>query len=149
MDLRSNYRSRADPHDLWDCGSDNRATVAFARSFRASDLNRFRSHAAGREMNAVAETITAAGGLGGLAATITGIATLLAARRTASQLEPDHGTSVKDQLNRIEKSLDEHGVQLDHQSAQLLQITHRVDSVTDHAHDAHSEIYRRLAKLEK
>lgn len=100
-------------------------------------------------MNVVAETITAAGGLGGLAATITGIATLLAARRTASQLEPDHGTSVKDQLNRIERSLDEHGVQLDNQSAQLLQITHRVDSVNDHAHDAHSEIYRRLAKLEK
>ena len=74
-------------------------------------------------MNPVAEIITAAGGFGGLAATITGIATLLAAKRTASQLEPDHGTSVKDQLNRIEKSLDEHGIQLDHQSSQLLQIT--------------------------
>ena len=100
-------------------------------------------------MNAVAETITAAGGLGGLAATITGIATLLAARRTASQLEPDHGTSVKDQLNRIEKSLDEHGVQLDNQSSQLLQITHRVDSITDHAHDSHSEIRKRIASLEE
>ena len=100
-------------------------------------------------MHPAAELITAAGGLGGLAATITGIATLLAAQHTASQFEPDHGTSVKDQLNRIERSLDEHGVQLDNQSAQLLQITHRVDSVSDHAHDTHSEIYRRLEKLEK
>ena len=100
-------------------------------------------------MNVVAETITAAGGLGGLAATITGIATLLAARRTASQLEPDHGTSVKDQLNRIERSLDEHGDQLDHQSAQLLQITRRVDSIDDHAHDTHREIYQRLTVLEE
>lgn len=99
-------------------------------------------------MNAVAEVVTAAGGLGGLAATITGIATLLAARRTAGQLEPDHGTSVKDQLNRIEKSLDEHGVQLDHQSSQLLQITRRVDSIDDHAHDTHREIYQRLTAVE-
>ena len=100
-------------------------------------------------MNPAAEIITAAGGFGGLAATITGIATLLAARRTASQLEPDHGTSVKDQLNRIERSLDEHGDQLDHQSAQLLQITRRVDSIDDHAHDTHREIYQRLTALEK
>lgn len=99
-------------------------------------------------MNPVAEIITAAGGFGGLAATITGIATLLAAKRTASQLEPDHGTSVKDQLNRIEKSLDEHGIQLDHQSSQLLQITRRVDSIDDHAHDSHSEMRRRIAALE-
>lgn len=99
-------------------------------------------------MNPVAEVITAAGGFGGLAATITGIATLLAAKRTASQLEPDHGTSVKDQLNRIEKSLDEHGVQLDHQSSQLLQITRRVDSIDDHAHDSHAEIRKRIAALE-
>ena len=99
-------------------------------------------------MNPVAEIITAAGGFGGLAATITGIATLLAAKRTASQLEPDHGTSVKDQLNRIEKSLDEHGVQLDHQSSQLLQITRRVDSIDDHAHDSHSEMRKRIAALE-
>ena len=98
-------------------------------------------------MNPVAEIITAAGGFGGLAATITGIATLLAAKRTASQLEPDHGTSVKDQLNRIEKSLDEHGIQLDHQSSQLLQITRRVDSIDDHAHDSHSEMRRRIAAL--
>ena len=100
-------------------------------------------------MNPVAEVITAAGGFGGLAATITGIATLLAAKRTASQLEPDHGTSVKDQLNRIEKSLDEHGIQLDHQSSQLLQITRRVDSIDDHAHDSHSEMRRRIASLEE
>ena len=99
-------------------------------------------------MNPVAEIITAAGGFGGLAATITGIATLLAAKRTASQLEPDHGTSVKDQLNRIEKSLDEHGIQLDHQSSQLLQITRRVASIDDHAHDSHSEIRKRIAALE-
>ena len=99
-------------------------------------------------MNPVAEVITAAGGFGGLAPTITGIATLLAAKRTASQLEPDHGTSVKDQLNRIEKSLDEHGEQLDHQSSQLLQITKRVDSIDDHAHDSHSEIRKRITALE-
>lgn len=99
-------------------------------------------------MNAAAELITALGGFGGLAATITGIATLVAARRTAGQLEPDHGTSVKDQLNRIERSLDEHGDQLDNQSAQLLQITRRVDSIDDHAHDSHSEIRKRIAALE-
>lgn len=100
-------------------------------------------------MNHVAETITALGGLGGLAATLTSLATLLAARKTRAQLEPNHGSSVKDQLNRIERSLDEHGTQLDHQSSQLLQITRRVDSIDDHAHDTHREIYQRLTVLEK
>ena len=100
-------------------------------------------------MNHVAETITALGGLGGLAATLTSLATLLAARKTRAQLEPNHGSSVKDQLNRSERSLDEHGTQLDHQSSQLIQITRRVDSIDDHAHDTHRELYQRLAGLEK
>lgn len=100
-------------------------------------------------MHPVAEMVTALGGLGGLAATLTGLATLLATRKTRAQLEPNHGSSVKDQLNRIERSLDEHGAQLDHQSSQLLQITRRVDSIDDHAHDTHREIYQRLARLEK
>ena len=93
-------------------------------------------------MHAIAEIITATGGLGGLAAALTGAATLLAARRTRVQLEPNHGSSVKDQLNRIEQELNVHG-------AQLLQITHRVDSIDDHAHDSHSEIRRRIASLEE
>ena len=100
-------------------------------------------------MTPAAEIITAFGGFGGFAATLTGLATLLAARKTRAQLEPNHGSSVKDQLNRIERSLDEHGVQLDHQSAQLLQITRRVDSIDDHAHDTHREIYQRLNELDK
>lgn len=100
-------------------------------------------------MSAAAEIITAFGGFGGLAATLTGLATLLAAHKTRAQLEPNHGSSVKDQLNRIERSLDEHGTQLDHQSAQLLQITRRVDSIDDHAHDTHREIYQRLSELGK
>lgn len=99
-------------------------------------------------MNAVAEVIAATGGLGGLAAALTSGAALLAARKTRAQLEPNHGSSVKDQLNRIERSLDEHGDQLDHQSAQLLQITRRVDNIDDHAHDTHREVYQRLAALE-
>lgn len=99
-------------------------------------------------MNAVAEVIAATGGLGGLAAALTSGAALLAARKTRAQLEPNHGSSVKDQLNRIERSLDEHGDQLDHQSAQLLQITRRVDNIDDHAHDTHREIYQRLTVLE-
>ena len=37
---------------------------------------------------------------------------------------------------------DEHG-------AQLLQIASRVDTLDDHAHDVHREIYLRLSKLEK
>lgn len=93
-------------------------------------------------MHAIAEIITATGGLGGLAAALTGAATLLAARRTRAQLEPNHGSSVKDQLNRIEQELNVHG-------AQLLQITHRVDSIDDHAHDSHSEMRRRIASLEE
>lgn len=100
-------------------------------------------------MNALAEVIAAAGGLGGLAAALTSAASLLAARKTHAQLEPNHGSSVKDQLNRIERSLDDHGKQLDHQSSQLLQITRRVDNIDDHAHDTHREIYQRLAALEK
>ena len=99
-------------------------------------------------MNAVAEVIAATGGLGGLAAALTSGAALLAARKTRAQLEPNHGSSVKDQLNRIERSLDDHGTQLDHQSSQLLQITRRVDSIDDHAHDTHREIYQRLTVLE-
>lgn len=93
-------------------------------------------------MNALAEVIAATGGLGGLAAALTSAATLLATRKTHAQLEPNHGSSVKDQLNRIERSLDDHGTQ-------LLQITHRVDNIDDHAHDTHREIYQRLAALEK
>lgn len=98
--------------------------------------------------NPVAEMVTAMGGLTGLAATLTGLATLLAARKTHAQLEPNHGSSVKDQLNRIEHSLNEHGTQLDHQSSQLLQITRRVDAIDDHAHDSHSEMRKRIAALE-
>nr|DAS19642.1 MAG TPA: hypothetical protein [Caudoviricetes sp.] len=93
-------------------------------------------------MHAIAEIITAPGGLGGLPAALTGAAPLLAARRTRAQLEPNHGSSVKDQLNRIEQELNVHG-------AQLLQITHRVDSIDDHAHDSHSEMRRRIASLEE
>lgn len=100
-------------------------------------------------MNAVAEVIAATGGLGGLAAALTSGAALLATRKTHAQLEPNHGSTVKDQLDRIEKSLDEHGAQLDHQSSQLIQITRRVDSIDDHAHDTHREIYQRLTALEK
>lgn len=100
-------------------------------------------------MTPAAEIITAFGGFGGFAATLTGLATLLAARKTHAQLEPNHGLTVKDQLDRIEKSLDEHGAQLDHQSSQLIQITRRVDSIDDHAHDTHREIYQRLTALEK
>lgn len=100
-------------------------------------------------MTPAAEIITAFGGFGGFAATLTGLATLLAARKTRAQLEPNHGSSVKDQLNRIERSLAEHGTQLDHQSDQLLQITRRVDSIDDHAHDTHREIYQRLNELSK
>lgn len=37
---------------------------------------------------------------------------------------------------------DEHG-------AQLLQIASRVDTLDDHAHDVHREIYLRLSKLER
>lgn len=99
-------------------------------------------------MTPAAEIITAFGGFGGFAATLTGLATLLAARKTRAQLEPNHGSSVKDQLNRIERSLYEHGDQLDHQSEQLLQITRRVDSIDDHAHDSHSEMRKRIASLE-
>lgn len=99
-------------------------------------------------MHPMAEMVTAFGGLTGLAATMTGLATLVAAHKTHAQLEPNHGSSVKDQLNRIERALDEHGDQLDHQSSQLLQITRRVDSIDDHAHDSHSEIRKRIASLE-
>lgn len=99
-------------------------------------------------MHPMAEMVTAMGGLTGLAATLTGLATLVAAHKTHAQLEPNHGSSVKDQLNRIERSLDEHGDQLDHQSEQLLQITRRVDSIDAHAHDSHSEIRKRITVLE-
>lgn len=99
-------------------------------------------------MTPAAEIITAFGGFGGFAATLTGLATLLAARKTHAQLAPNHGSSVKDQLDRIERSLDEHGTQLEYQSSQLLQITKRVDSIDDHAHDSHSEMRKRIAALE-
>lgn len=92
-------------------------------------------------MHAIAEIITATGGLGGLAAALTGAATLLAARKTHAQLAPNHGSTVKDQLNRIEQELNNHGTQ-------LLQITHRINSVDDHAHDTHREINQRLSALE-
>lgn len=122
--------------------------MALPRRLSARNRNGIRAYPTFGPMTAAAEIITAFGGFGGLAATLTGLATLLAARKTRAQLEPNHGSSVKDQLNRIERSLDEHGDQLDHQSAQLLQITRRVDSIDDHAHDSHSEMRKRIASLE-
>ena len=139
MALRHYDSARPAAHDLWDRRSSYRTALDCSRSVGARHLDC--PHAA-------AELITALGGFGGLAATITGIATLVAARRTADQLEPNHGSSVKDQLDRIERSLDDHGNQLDHQSSQLLQITRRVDSIDDHAHDSHSEMRKRIASLE-
>lgn len=60
-------------------------------------------------MSAVAEVITALGGLGGAAALITSAATLIQTRRIHARVSPNHGSSISDATARIEEALDAHG----------------------------------------
>lgn len=100
-------------------------------------------------MNALAEVIAAAGGLGGLAAAITGVATLVSASRTHAQLEPNHGSSVKDQLNRIEARTHEIENKLGENSERLAVVEHGLDDLADHARRSHAEMWKAITRGRK
>lgn len=87
-------------------------------------------------MSAAAEVITALGGLGGAAALITSIATLIQTRRIHARVSPNHGSSISDATARIEEALDAHGEAIHRieeeqtrQSADVLIARHSIESL--------------------
>ena len=60
-------------------------------------------------MSFTAEVITALGGLGGAAALITSVATLIQTRRIHARVSPNHGSSISDATARIEEAITAHG----------------------------------------
>lgn len=87
-------------------------------------------------MSIAAEVITALGGLGGAAALITSVATLIQTRRIHARVSPNHGSSISDATARIEEALDEHGdairrieAEQTRQSADVLIARHSVESL--------------------
>jgi len=84
-----------------------------------------------------AEVITALGGLGGAAALITSVATLIQTRRIHARVSPNHGSSISDATARIEEALDDHGeairrieAEQTRQSADVLIARHSVESLS-------------------
>lgn len=87
-------------------------------------------------MSLAAEVITALGGLGGAAALITSVATLIQTRRIHARVSPNHGSSISDATARIEEALDDHGeairrieAEQTRQSADVLIARHSVESL--------------------
>ena len=87
-------------------------------------------------MSAAAEVITALGGLGGAAALITSIATLIQTRRIPARVSPKPGSSISDATARIEEALDAHGEAIHRieeeqtrQSADVLIARHSIESL--------------------
>lgn len=87
-------------------------------------------------MSLAAEVITALGGLGGAAALITSVATLIQTRRIHARVSPNHGSSISDATARIEEALDDHGEAIrrieseqTRQSADVLIARHSVESL--------------------
>lgn len=88
-------------------------------------------------MSLAAEVITALGGLGGAAALITSVATLIQTRRIHARVSPNHGSSISDATARIEEALDDHGeairrieAEQTRQSADVLIARHSVESLS-------------------
>lgn len=87
-------------------------------------------------MSVAAEVITALGGLGGAAALITSVATLIQTRRIHARVSPNHGSSISDATARIEEALDAHGeaihrieTEQTRQSADVLIARHSIESL--------------------
>lgn len=87
-------------------------------------------------MSVAAEVITALGGLGGAAALVTSVATLIQTRRIHARVSPNHGTSISDATQRIEDQLTAHGetirrieTEQTKQSADVLIARHSVESL--------------------
>lgn len=57
-------------------------------------------------MTPLIEAWAAIGGLGGAGALIASLASLVHARRASVQMQPNHGSSLRDQTTRIERSLE-------------------------------------------
>lgn len=88
-------------------------------------------------MSVAAEVITAFGGLGGAAALVTSVATLIQTRRIHARVSPNHGSSISDATARIEEALDVHGEAIHRieseqtrQSADVLIARHSIESLT-------------------
>ena len=68
-----------------------------------------------------------------------------AAETAADQLTPNHGSSARDSLGRIERTLDRVARDLSRQVGEIRQDMTRHN---DHSDRAHSEIFRRLRQIE-
>lgn len=87
-------------------------------------------------MSVAAEVITALGGLGGAAALVTSVATLVQTRRIHARVSPNHGSSISDATQRIEDQLTTHGetirrieTEQTKQSTDVLIARHSVESL--------------------
>lgn len=96
-------------------------------------------------MSMVPEVIGAVGGLGGLGALVTGVASLMEARRVRSSVEPNHGSSLADSVRRTEVAIAEirdDMRSLDHR------LGHELGEVRRAADREHADYDARLRALE-
>lgn len=97
----------------------------------------------------IIEAMSSLGGFAGVAGVIASLATLMQSRRTHAQLEPNHGSSVKDQLNRIEDRTREIEGKLGENSERLAVVEHGLDNLADHARRSHAEMWKTIVRQKK
>lgn len=108
-------------------------------------------------MSDVVTAFVALGGLGGLGALVTSLATFIKTARVkedTSTLKPDHGSSVADQIGRIEKhlaglsatvsGLDD---RLDDMAYSVRSVGHQIGEIRQDASTQHADHDRRLSAL--
>lgn len=106
----------------------------------------------------VLDALVALGGLGGIAATVTSLATLVKTRQVhgdTQQLQPDHGSSLADTVTRMDKTLtalgatvDGQGERMDDLAASVRGVGHQVGEMRRDAADVHKDHGDRLHRLE-
>lgn len=93
----------------------------------------------------------ALGGLGGLGATLTALASLITAvkvKRDTRLLLPDHGNSVADKINRIEKNVEVLTATVQGLDERTKSIGHQVGEIRRDLSDSASDHDRRLDRLD-
>lgn len=108
-------------------------------------------------MNDLLASLIALGGLGGIGALITGIATFIKASRVkddTAELRPDHGSSMADQVGRIEKHLaglsatvSGLDARLDDMAHSVRSVGHQIGEIRQDASTQHADHDRRLSAL--
>lgn len=114
-------------------------------------------------MTPLIEAWAAIGGLGGAGALIASVAGLVHARRASVQMQPNHGSSMRDQTTRIERTLEDvsgtmHEVSTrlarleataDAHSELISSLGHQIGELRDDARQTHAEHARRIDRLEQ